>query len=80
MSNYCLKNRSKLVTIFDNFEQREEKILEKKPRVVEVPRVREARVREGVLYCIWPWRVAPASNKLLSQLNAASDRRLQLIC
>ena len=52
MSNYCLKNRSKLVTIFDNFEQREEKILGKKPRVVEVPRVREARVREGVLYLL----------------------------
>ena len=28
----------------------EEKILEKKPRVVEVPRVREARVREVLLY------------------------------
>ena len=42
----------KLITIFDNFEQREEKILGKKPRVVEVPRVREARVREGVLYSI----------------------------
>ena len=32
--------------------KREEKIIEKKPRVVEVPRVREARVREGVLYVI----------------------------
>ena len=29
--------------------KREEKILEKKPRVVEVPRVREARVREVLL-------------------------------
>ena len=40
---------------FENFffveiiakKKREEKILEKKPRVVEVPRVREARVSRG---------------------------------